>query len=166
MYNEICHFKCKLITCIMLHKYHLYFLLVSSCFCGTGSDFQANFELAMQPRLAQTQVLLAQPLLGLQVCSTTPNYHYFQNFPLPMYSSIFVLTSDFHLVPVVVCTRVSLHFMHEQYSIEYVYFSHLSVDGYWGCLHHLAIINTGSMNTGKRIWFKFLVSLHLDFGIA
>ena len=52
-------------------------------------------------------------------------------------------------------------FMAEQYSIVYMYhsfFIHLSVDGYLGCFHVLAIVNRAAVNTGVHVSLSVLIS--------
>ena len=38
------------------------------------------------------------------------------------------------------------------------FFIHSSVDGYLGCFHFLAIVNSASMNNGIHVSFSILVS--------
>ena len=50
--------------------------------------------------------------------------------------------------------------MAEEYSIVYMYhnfFIHSSADGYLGCIHDLAIVNSTAMNNGKHVSFSILV---------
>ena len=52
-------------------------------------------------------------------------------------------------------------FMAEYYSIVYMYhnfFIHSSADGYLGCFHVLAIVNSAPMNNGIHVSFSILVS--------
>ena len=51
--------------------------------------------------------------------------------------------------------------MVEYYSIVYMYhgsFIHSSVNGYLGCFHVLAIVNSASVNIGVHVSFSVLVS--------
>ena len=38
------------------------------------------------------------------------------------------------------------------------FFIHSSADGYLGCIHDLAIVNSTAMNNGKHVSFSILVS--------
>ena len=38
------------------------------------------------------------------------------------------------------------------------FFIHSSVDGYLGCIHVLAIVNSAAVNTGNDVSFSILVS--------
>ena len=51
---------------------------------------------------------------------------------------------------------ISFFLMAEQYSVVYMYhifFIHSSIDGYLGCFHVLAVVNSASMNTGLHVSF-------------
>ena len=51
-------------------------------------------------------------------------------------------------------------FMAEYYSIVYMYHNyviHSSVDGYLGCLHILAIVNSVAMNNGIHMFFSLFL---------
>ena len=41
--------------------------------------------------------------------------------------------------------------------IHHIFFIHLSVDGYLGCLHVLAIVNSAAMNIGVQVSFQIIV---------
>ena len=52
-------------------------------------------------------------------------------------------------------------FMAEYYSTMYMYhnfFIHSPIDGYLGCFHVLAIVNSAAMNNGIHVCFSALVS--------
>ena len=52
-------------------------------------------------------------------------------------------------------------FMTEQYSMVYIYYNffiHSSVNGYLGCFHVLAIVNSASMNIVVHVSFSIMVT--------
>ena len=61
--------------------------------------------------------------------------------------------------------------MAERYSIVYlghIFFIHSSVDGHWGCVHVLVIVNAAAVNTGVHVSFHIMVlsAYMLRSGIA
>ncbi|MGS7332954.1 hypothetical protein ACSJLL_25290, partial [Enterobacter kobei] len=62
---------------------------------------------------------------------------------------------------------ISFFFMPECYSIMYTPHLHpSSVDGYLGCFHVLAIVNSAAMNNGIHVNFSILVSQDISLGVG
>ena len=63
-------------------------------------------------------------------------------------------------------TKFHSFFMAEEYSIVHIYhifFIHLSVDGYLGCFHILAIVNNAAVNIGVSVSFQISVSVFFRY---
>ena len=67
------------------------------------------------------------------------------------------------LVRGVACVMMSFLFMTEQYSTVWMCRTHPSVEGHFGCSHHLAIVNSTAVNIMCEVLFAYLFSV--PFGV-
>ena len=59
--------------------------------------------------------------------------------------------------PVAANSIISFFFMSDYYSMIYLIFIHLSVDGHLGCFHVLAITNSAAMKFGVHVYFQITI---------